>query len=261
MTPDDRPAVTGSTEANTGAKGIQRFLTLPTAAATGAFLALLLIFVLGNWVVMPLITRGTDVVVPDVRGMDVADAKRLVEEQGLVFVNDSSDYATDESIPVDHIVMQSPAPDVSVKRGRSVRVTVSRGAPKYVVPNVRGISLNDARVRLEQARFRVGNVSYVLRTNEDLSEPYVQDQFPDAGTSLQKDAQVGLVVSIAPEMPALVGRDLGEASRTLAAMGIQIGETTSEPDETAAPGTVLKQSIAPGTRVFASDRVDLVVTE
>ena len=39
MTPDDRPAVTGNTEANTGAKGIQRFLTLPTAAATGAFLA------------------------------------------------------------------------------------------------------------------------------------------------------------------------------------------------------------------------------
>lgn len=255
MTPSEAPAQNAN-------QGRWRHLaTTWSAGLLGALFSFVLVFVAGNWLILPMITRGTDVVVPNLYGMDVADAKRLVERTGLVFVNDPSDFTTDESVPVDHVVMQSPTADASIKKGRSVRVTVSRGAPKYVVPNVRGVSLSNARLRLEQARFMVGNVSYVLRTNEDFSEPYVQEQFPDAGTSLQKDAQVTLVVSIAPEMPDLVGRDAGDATRTLSAMGIPLGEITGELDETQAPGAILRQSIPPGTRVFAGSRVDLVTNE
>jgi serine/threonine-protein kinase len=246
---------------HSAARRYERFLTGPYAALTGATIAIFLIFVLGNWVVLPMITRGTDVRVPDLYSLDVAEAKLIVEEKGLVFINDSSDFVSDESVPVDHVVMQSPVRNTFVKLGRSVRVTISRGAQAYGVPNVRGISPNDARIRLEQAQFQVGAIRYVLRSTDDRSEQYVQEQFPPAGTQLKRGDKVSLVVSIVPAMPNLIGRNMADARQELERLGIQVGSIDMEPREGVAPGTIINQSIAPQARIVAGDKVDLITSE
>lgn len=226
----------------------------------GVALAGIILLVLGNWIIMPLVTRGSIVRVPDLYEFDVAVAKRALLDSDLVFINDSSDYVWDYDVPANHVVMQNPLPYTTVKTGRSVRVTVSRGPQLYPVPNVRDISPLQAKLRLQQQLFDVGTVTYILRTDNDRSEPFVKEQNPPPGAMLPRGTKVNLSVSIVPEMPDLTGRSLEEATQFIQLLGLQVGSVTFEESSDLLPRSVMSQSVPPGARIQAGDRVNLVAS-
>jgi eukaryotic-like serine/threonine-protein kinase len=242
------------------AQGIRWWNTQWFTLSISAFLAGGIFLAIGDWIVMPLITRGTSHIVPELYGEDVAIAKRMLRENDLVFISDSSDYIWDKEVPANHIASQDPPPYTVVKKGRRVRVVLSRGPQLYPVPDVRNTSTTQARLRIEQQGFRLGNVAFQLRTNDDHSDAYVLTQFPGPGTQQPRGTTVDFTVSVIATMPDLTGRGHHDAAGLLGKLGLTIGSTVYEMNEFLLPRSVVSQSIQPGSRIQHGDKVNLVLS-
>ena len=168
-------------------------------------------------------------------------------------------------MPVNHIIAQDPPENRRVRTGRSVFVVVSLGLEYVSVPDIIGLSLNEARNRLVQAGLTTGTV----REEEHPDSPpgTVLRQTPAGGSRLEKGAAVDLVVTQTRqqedvEVPNLRGLTLDEAGSRLAELGLQIGKTyAEEPTAGTVPGTIIDQNPPPGTVVEPGSSVDFVYAE
>lgn len=232
----------------------------PTILLTGVIVSGLLMVVIGNWAVMPLITRGSKTIVPDLYQEDVAIAKRILNDRSLVFISDSSDYIWDDEVPANCVVSQEPSPYTIVKKGRRVRIVLSRGPRLYEVPSVVNRSAIEAGIRIEQQGFRVGTVRFNLRQTDDRSDPFIEEQSPELGAMRPHHTHIDLVVSIAPHMPDLSGRGYEDAVQIIRTLGLQVGSTIYAKSEVLLPRSVVSQSVRPGQRIRRGDMVNLVLS-
>lgn len=232
----------------------------PTIIGASVIASALLVSVIGNWAVMPLITRGSKTIVPDLYQEDVAVAKRILNHRSLVFISDSSDYVWDEEVPANCVVSQEPSPYTIVKKGRRVRVVLSRGPRLYEVPAVVNRSAVEAGIRIEQQGFRIGIVRFSLRDADDRSDPFVVEQSPESGAMQPHRTSIDLVVSLAPHMPDLSGRGYEDAVQIIRMLGLQVGSTIYEKSEVLLPRSVVSQSVRPGQRIRRGDMVNLVLS-
>src|SRR5207245_7022052 len=91
--------------------------------------------------------------VPDVAGLDVALAQRLVAAAGMTVAQVESVQA---DRPAGVAMMARPAASTVVGPGAPVAVVVSRGAPPIAVRVLLGMSQADARTRLGPGRLERG---------------------------------------------------------------------------------------------------------
>lgn len=204
-----------------------------------------------------------EVRVPRVVGEDVKEADRILREQGLKLVMERETFSS--TIPVNRIITQDPPENRRVRMGRSVHVTVSRG-PEYVsVPDVIGLPLRDARLRLTQGGLVSGRVSEEQKRGAEAG--IVLSQTPAGGSRLEKGARVDLVVSGSSQeaektlVPNLRDLTLAVARERLAESGLKEGKTYSEPAPGRAGGTIIDQNPTPGTEVEVGSSVDFVYAE
>ncbi|MBV9648129.1 MAG: PASTA domain-containing protein, partial [Candidatus Eremiobacteraeota bacterium] len=114
------------------------------------------------------------VVVPNVGGRSVADASAALSAAGLL---PRYRYAFEPGDPVGAVIDVSPPAGTPAKHGSAVVLTV---VVSGIVPNVTGMTLDDAKSALQNAGYRVGNVAYT----QVGPEGRVASTEPRAGTSL-----------------------------------------------------------------------------
>jgi eukaryotic-like serine/threonine-protein kinase len=128
--------------------------------------------------------------VPDVAGLEVGLAERLIAAAGLAVAGvDSVQAAAPRGIAM---VTRPPATSV-LAPGAPVTVVVSRGAPTIGVPDLLGLSQADARSRLEQDGLALGTVT--RRRTGDANPGTVVAQQPAAGTLAAPGTVVDIVVA------------------------------------------------------------------
>jgi len=141
-------------------------------------------------VVSYVVSRGTELaVVPDVSGKKQSTAKSTLEKAGfkVAVKEDNSD-----SVGVGKVISQNPQGDVSVAKGSTVTITISKGPATATVPDVIGQPEEAARVALEAAGF-VAKPIYEMHTSTGL----VIDQAPKGPTQ----AAPGSTVTIKVDSP------------------------------------------------------------
>lgn len=113
--------------------------------------------------------------VPDLRGMQLAAATALAEQEGFDVTVRDVDAGGERGT----VIAQDPPP--SAVRGRPTTITldVTKGAPQKTVPDVRGMNVDQARSAIGQAGLRAGDVSY---------QP---DSTIQAGTVVRTDPAIG----------------------------------------------------------------------
>lgn len=127
--------------------------------------------------------------VPDVGGYDAEVARLLVEAAGLrVGSIDSAQTAAPKGVAV---TTRPPAGTQVVPGGR-VTLVVSAGAPTIPVPNLSGLTLEEARPVLEQAGLTLG--TYFRRTSVAPPETIIE-QRPAAGTLTAPGTAVHIVLA------------------------------------------------------------------
>ncbi len=89
--------------------------------------------VLFNSVVMPFVVgRDKVIVVPDVRGLTKGSAQQVIKRHGLIFKVAGTIDTT--GVPPDIVLDQEPPAGMEVKKGREVKVTLSKRPIKLTTP-------------------------------------------------------------------------------------------------------------------------------
>lgn len=213
--------------------------------------------VAGIATVIVLVTRPTEVVVPDVVGREMQVAQRRLKASGL----DVDVEFVHSNEPVDQVVAQSPRGRSRVESGSTVTLKVSRGPDTIDVPAVDGDTAEIAKAALQNAGLVVGRT--IEQNHDSVPAGKVVRTSPRAGQNVPKGSEVNVYVSIGPEqvaVPNVVGFTQADAEAELAAAGFATAVTEQESGD-AEPGEVLSQSPGGGENAAPRSTVALVVAK
>ena len=192
--------------------------------------------------------------VPNVVGKQLSVATRLLEERHLRV---SSSEVTNSDVPAGQVISQSPEPGESVKEQRLVHLVVSKGAGDITIPDLQGMSFDQAREKLKSLGLSIGKVTYVSDTSKD--DGVVISQGLQAGGKASKGATVDITVnqtkSSTIEIPNVVGMTIKEAKEALGNLGLSISKISGSNEDTA---IVTDVSPTPGSSVKRDESVSLV---
>lgn len=196
--------------------------------------------------------------VPNVVGMTFDRAARTLEKAGFAAVEGETRFHRVVAPGV--VLQQDPPADSRQKRGTEVRLAVSAGQRTAEVPQLTGLTEQQARIALANAGFDLGRIS---RQNSDHPRGMVFLSDPPSGTRRQLPAAVSLVVSEGPaviSVPELVGRTLAEARSIVEQLGLRVGSVTSDTSSFNPENTVIAQAPSGGHVIGAGGTVNLVVS-
>ncbi|MFM6983853.1 MAG: PASTA domain-containing protein [Chitinophagaceae bacterium] len=140
--------------------------------------------------------HGESTKVPKVEGMPAENAAALLDDSDLEMVIVDSVYKEDAK-PMT-VVEQDPKPDMNVKPGRKIYVTVNTGIiPKVKMPRLVNGGANLAKVLLQNSGLKLGRVDSVsspIGSGLVLVQKYKgRDVAPN--TPLEKGSVIDIVVS------------------------------------------------------------------
>lgn len=129
--------------------------------------------------------------VPDVKGKTKGDAETTLRNASLVPV---FDYQSDDSIPNDQVISQSPEAGAKVKKGDTVTVILSKGRETVNMPDVWNKPEAEARAEMEAAGITVASTSSDY--SDEIPEGNVMGQSIAPGKVVEQGTQVTLTISL-----------------------------------------------------------------
>lgn len=209
------------------------------------------------------LTKPKEVNLPSVVGLTNEEAQKQIEEAKLKYEVDKEEYNKD--VEEGHIISQDPAYSEkyhSVRQGSTVKVVISKGTEKAIVPKVTGMSQDDAIKALEDANLKAEVVS---ETSKKVQEGYVISQEVDESTEVAAGDTIKIHVSSGTgikqiTMASVIGKTEEQAKSELEGLGFKVSigyeENTSKDN-----GIVLKQSLETGKVVDEGTTVTLTVNK
>jgi serine/threonine-protein kinase len=158
------------------------------------------------------------VLVPVVTGDTAARARESLAAVGLV---PEVTEAWNRETPSGMVAVQEPAAGLSVSRGQVVRVTVSKGVQRVVVPNTIGKTGQNARDELTRAGLRVD----LVEENTPLTVAGVVFEQQPRGGEVDPANPVVIKVSRGPArpmVPGVIGMKADDAKRILEQEGFRV---------------------------------------
>ena len=226
-----------------------------------AILSALIIAVIGGIIAFKSFMYVPEVPVPDLLGRSEAEAKKYVEDLGLVFKVAKRDYS--DKYDEGQVMEQSVDEGSKVKENYPIEVVISRGAKEFIVPDLIGKYAIEAGIILSESGLLAGDVK------EENSDTYLAgqiiDQFPKANSPAKESDKVNYVVSLGPKityvkMPNVLNLNLETARLTIAQFGLTVGDVNTESSEEIQEGLVMRQSINPGDDVEQGTSIWLTVS-
>ena len=134
------------------------------------------------------------VAIPNLIGQSRRSAELELNQMGLLIDTVYAEY--NPEYPNGTIAWQYPKAGDRRKKGMGIQITVSKGMPPnfFQVPNLIGLSINQAKELIFKSRLKVGKISY--HQDQDLVPYTVLDQSIKDGTVLDATAIINLVVSV-----------------------------------------------------------------
>lgn len=245
---------------------LPRLLSRPLVAACMAFALLCgLAYLLVDKALMPLVAGRfkATVEVPALSGQTPEEARPALETLGLQLALDSTGDFND-TIPAGGVYSQLPPPGTRVKEGRRIWVRISKGPRSVQIPSLRGKSLRQAEITLQQAGLEVGRIREVRHPS--IPAGAVIATLPGAGTVMDQRRQVDVQVSVgtgsgggSAKIPSFVGMSLAQAQSRLEELGLKAGTVKKEAAEKKLPKTVIRQSPAAGSPLRPDQEIHLII--
>lgn len=231
-------------------------LRMPRRPVLTAVTALLLLFGIGLGVWY--INSGQFTHVPAVLSMEQGQAEKKIRDAGLD-VKVKHDFS--DVVDKGRVISTHPKSNARIRNTGTVTLTISRGTELTEVPNVAGMSLADAREKIEDAGLSVGKVT--KQFSEETARDDVLGTDPKPGTERRPDTAVAITVSKgAPvDLPDVIGEAQEDAERTLrdAGLDVKIAEERVYSDED--EDTVAEQNPPEGSRVAEGDTITLTISK
>ncbi|WP_046727644.1 Stk1 family PASTA domain-containing Ser/Thr kinase [Streptomyces humi] len=199
---------------------------------------------------------GNDTVsTPAFVGQTENSAKKMADNIGLVLATTSKTCADQ---PKGSVCDQDPKSGTDVKKGSTVNLVISTGAPKVAVDNVIGKNVDDATTQLENKGFKVK----ITKTVSTQDEGTVLSQDPDPGTEKEKGSVITLEVAKAEEkstVPDVSGKSCDDAKAQMQANNLTGNCSEVETDDANLVGKVVSTDPQAGTQVDKNSTVNIQI--
>jgi beta-lactam-binding protein with PASTA domain len=223
----------------------------------------LLIFVLASAAFLSAITamriaiHGRETTMPNLVGINVAQANSVLRSRGLVLKVADHIYS---DLPINVVVRQTPTAGLLMKQSQQAHVVLSLGQRQLQIPLLETHSLRASRIELLRNSLQLGEVSTLTLPYDAPDSVVLQNPRPGAGAATPR---VDVLVAqnsreTSYVMPYLIGLDEVAAQHRLDA-----AELHRKLNYDSAPqwprAAVIDQFPAPGSRIAASAQVELTV--
>jgi len=200
-----------------------------------------------------------EVEVPSLVGHTVRDATATLAERDLALRVDEN-QKPDDKVAAGLVMQQEPAAGGVSRRQRAVRVWISAGPKRAIVPALVGQSERAAQIRLQQDGVSVSSVSEFRSADYPADvvvaqNPAATSRAPQVSMLLNRGEMATTYV-----MPDVIGVDGERAADALRRQGFRVSIVGAQPYAGVPSGTVVRQQPAAGFRVGASDGISLEVS-
>jgi len=227
------------------------FIFFSAFAATG----------IGTYIAVILVSSNSkEVVLPDLKGKNII---YVLETLTALDLNPRL-YGTEynKQCPRYHVISQDPEPGSVIKKGRDVIIYISKGKKLISVPDLRHMSINDAKILIENNELQTGFISKTFSKN--MPKNQILSQNPDAYSDQVRHSKVNLLVSAGKKMqkyamPDLYALPLGNAKNIMNTNKLNIAEIGSDNLITLPHNVIIKQTPEAGNIVTKETRISLVV--
>ena len=181
--------------------------------------------------------------VPSVIGKTVEEATTEIEGAGLALGNVEEVF--DNKVEAGQVISQDPAGGTKKDKGTKVNLTVSKGTQEIAVPNLVGLTVEEAKKQLTAngLKFTAGPAEY----SDDVEKDLIARQDIAPGEKVAKDTTITYYQSLGSEgvpVPNVVGMSEGNATTTLNNVNLYVSVESKYSDQPA--GTVIAQNPSSG---------------
>ena len=193
-----------------------------------------------------------NITVPNVVGKPVEVAQTTLKKLDLKV---SVDEIESEDIPAGEVISQTPAAGTNVKAKRIIHLTVSKGGSAMLIPDLKGLTLEQAKERLDKMGLSLGAVEN--GNDPDKPSEVIISQSPNPGDKATKGTRINIVINVQQKVhiPNVVGMTLGDAKNTLRSMKLSIGNITASDGTSAEDASAIVTGQDPAGGESASSRV------
>jgi serine/threonine protein kinase/beta-lactam-binding protein with PASTA domain len=224
-----------------------RYIAVTLAVTLGIF----------GWYV--LVGPGSKVVVPSIVGATQEEALSALLPLGLRLV--ISEKRFDEEISDGQIIESDPAGGGKVDAGGQVKAVISKGAERYLIPSLVGLTPEAAVNLLAKSPIKVGNLTQVF--SDQTPKGFVISSSPAAGKKVKRDAVINLLISKGIEtinVTSYIGESADQALNELTEGGFDV-EMVDQFSESVLAGEVILQVPSGGVPLAKGAKISLTVSK
>ncbi len=202
---------------------------------------------------------GNKIVVPSLAGMSQTQAASAVAELGLKV--DVIQEVFSEDIPKGKVITSDPAGGGRVEIAGTVHLIISKGKDRIEVPDLAGLTVEEAAAALKKSDLKVGRVSE--KYSDTFETGLLIDGIPTSGSPVRKDSTVDLIVSKGLEQVELTnfqGKTSDQAQSELTAAGL-IVSSKYEYSDSIPVGTVISQTPSDVSTIGKGQKIELVISK
>ena len=206
-----------------------------------------------------LIGPGSQVVVPSTVGATQNEVTAALSPIGLTSVVASKEFS--EDIGEGRVIQSIPEAGGRIDQGGSVKLVISKGPERYVLPTIVGLTPEAAIKVLAKYPLTIQPLSEEFSAK--VPKGYVINSNPLAGEKVKRNSIVIIRVSKGIEQVALtsyIGKSSDQALNELQAAGFSVISTYSF-SETQLAGEVLSQNPAGGATADKGSKISLVISK
>ena len=206
-----------------------------------------------------LIGPGSRIVVPSTVGANQSEVKAALTPLGLTFLVVEKRFS--EDIGEGRVIQSIPEAGGRVDQGATVKLILSKGPERFILPQVAGLTI-------ETARALIGKLPVALQPdseefNTKIPKGYVIESDPPSGEKVKRSALVVLRVSKGIEQVALasyIGKSSDQALNELQDAGFSV-KPKYEFSETKLAGEVISQTPVGGGTADKGSKITIVISK
>ncbi len=196
--------------------------------------------------------------VPDLKSYTYEEAEKVISGSDLGIKKIGGEFS---SYPIGQIFLQEPEAGSVVKKGRNIRVWVSKGSALIDMPDLTGMNYLDAKVLAEEKGMKIGKV-ITVKDNGKYNEVLATD--PATGTLLTKGEKISFLVNgvenvVQVRVPDIIGLSVEQGKDILLKNSLILGNVDYTSIEGIEKDVIVKTNIQSGEKAAAGSSIDVIV--
>lgn len=229
--------------------------------ALGSIFAGLIIIITTLVFIIPLITGGKEVIVPDVSNMSEKKAIKTLQDKGFKIADETKEVSSND-IEKGKVVKTNPVAGSKKVKGKVITLYLSSGSNQITIEDYTGQNFNEVKGKLSAYNINVVQEKKEVKDKKDLSDNEIIGQSVEAGKKLSPNESITLYVpDITTKYPDFSnGYTVDSVKSFCDANGVTLNvEYVETKDYT--PGTIYYQSKSVGYTVSSGSSLTIKVAQ